>query len=137
MADKEIPDKQIIIGGETVFYGTSIKASPETSVSTTQTFDGAITQGSDKIPWSIELSKVRYDDTTTYQKLHEMLDSMLTVPQTVTIREKVHAAGNDTFTIVDNFNGCILDGNDYELKPDDHTAESIKFKAASRERKYE
>ena len=55
-------DKMIIIDGKTVMYGTSIKASPETNVSTTQTFDGAITQGMDKVAWSVELSKVRYDD---------------------------------------------------------------------------
>jgi hypothetical protein len=39
--------------------------------------------------------------------------------------------------VVDNFYGCILEGNDYELKPDDNTAENIKFKASSRERYYE
>ena len=117
-------------------YGTSIKASTETNVSTTQTFDGAITQGMDKVAWSLELSKVRYDDSQSYKELHQILDDMLVNPKMVTIRETVHT-DTENFTIVDNFFGCILEGNDYEIKPDDHTAESIKFKASSRERKYE
>ncbi len=135
MAEKQ-SDKQIIIGGKTVMYGTSIKASPETSVSTTQTFDGAITQGIDNVAWSIEVSKVRYDDSVTYQELHKVLDEMLVNPKMITIRETVHAE-EETFTIVDNFSGCLIESNDYEIKPDDHTAESLKFKASSRERKYE
>jgi hypothetical protein len=129
-------DKQIIIDGKTVMYGTSIKASPETNVSSTSTFDGAITQGTDKIAWSIELSKVRFDDSTSYKELHKTLDEMFFKQKVVTVRETVHTA-TESFTIVDNYFGCILDGNEYEIKPDDHTAESIKFKASSRERKYE
>lgn len=129
-------DKQVIIDGKTMMYGTSIKASPETNVSSTSTFDGAITQGTDKIAWSIELSKVRFDDSTSYKELHKTLEEMFFTQKVVTIRETVHTP-NETFTIVDNYFGCVLDGNEYEIKPDDHTAESIKFKASSRERKYE
>lgn len=129
-------DKQIIIDGKTVMYGTSIKASPDTNPSTTSTFDGAITQGTDKVGWSIELSKVRFDDSASYKELHKTLDEMFVTPKVVTVRETVHTS-KETFTIVDNYFGCILDGNEYEIKPDDHTAESIKFKASSRERKYE
>lgn len=129
-------DKQIIIDGKTVMYGTSIKASPDTNPSTTSTFDGAITQGTDKVGWSIELSKVRFDDSASYKELHKTLDEMFVTPKVVTVRETVHT-DKESFTIVDNYFGCILDGNEYEIKPDDHTAESIKFKASSRERKYE
>ena len=53
-------DKEIIIGGKTVMYATSVKASPETSTSSTATFDGAITQGADKVAWNIELSKIKF-----------------------------------------------------------------------------
>ena len=59
MADKE-PDKKVIIDGVTVMYATGVKASPETNSSTTNTFDGAITQGMDNVAWNVELSKVRY-----------------------------------------------------------------------------
>lgn len=129
-------DKEIIINGKKMLYGTSAKASPETSVSTTQTFDGAVNQGMKNVSWSIELGKMRYEGLATHRELSETLDDMMENPKMVTIRETVHTK-EETYTIVDNFFGCILDGNDYELKPDDNTAESINFKASSRERKYE
>ena len=122
-------DKQVIIGGKKVAWATSVKASPEINASSTQTFDGAITQGMDNIAWSIELSKVRYDGLTTHRKLSELLDSMLANPKMVTIRETVHTK-KETYTIVDNYYNCILEGNDYELKPDDNTTDSLKFKAS-------
>ena len=129
-------DKEIIIGGKTVMYATSVKASPETNSSTTNTFDGAVTQGLDKVAWSLELSKVRFEDLATHKELSELLDSMLSKPQMVTVRERVHSPTED-YIIKDNFFGCLLDGNDYELKADDLTSESIKFKASSRNREYE
>ena len=129
-------DKEVIIGGKTVMYATSVKASPETNSSTTNTFDGAITQGMDKVAWSIELSKVRFEDLTTHKELSQLLESMLSKSQMVTIRETVHSKTED-YVVKDNFFGCLLDGNDYELKADDLTSESIKFKASSRKREYE
>ncbi|MBR3213164.1 MAG: hypothetical protein IKF79_01495 [Methanosphaera sp.] len=129
-------DKEIIIDGKRMLWGTSAKASPETSTNTTQTFDGAITQGAGNIPWTIELEKVRYDNMIGHRKLSEKLDKMLTKPAMVTIRERVKTASEE-YTIVDNFYNCILEGNDYELKPDENTGENIKFKAAKRVRKYE
>ena len=130
------PVKQVWINGERMLYGTSAKASPETNVSTTQTFDGAINQGMADIPWSVELSKMRYDDLTTHRKLSKTLEQMLEVPAMVTIRETIQTA-DETYTVVDNFHNCILDRNDYELKPDDNTAENINFKASKRVRQYE
>jgi len=129
-------DKQVIIGGKKVAWATSVKASPETNTSSTSTFDGAITQGQDKVAWSLELSKVRYDRLTTHRKFSELLDSMWSKGKMITIRETVHTR-DETYTIVDNYYDCILEGNDYELKTDDYTTESLKFKASRRERKYE
>ena len=128
-------DKEIIIGGKTVMYATSVKASPETNASTTPTFNGAITQGTDKVAWSVELEKVRFEGLSKHRELSELLDSMLNKSQLVTVRETVHSEEED-YVIKDNFYGCLLDGNDYELKADDLTSESIKFKASSREREY-
>ena len=135
MAEKQ-PDKKVIIDGHTVAYATSVKANPETSVSTTQTFDGAITQGMDKVAWSLELSKVRFEPSESHQKLNQILENMFANPKMVTIIETVHAE-EETYTIRDDYNGCILDGFDYEIKPDDNTSETLKFKASSRKRTYE
>lgn len=129
-------NKEIIIDGKKMLYGTSAKASPETSTSTTPTFDGAITQGLGDVAWSIELSRVRYDGLASHRRLSEKLDKMLSVPAMVTIRERVETP-TETYTIVDNYYKCVLEGNDYELKPDDNTVENLKFKASKRVRKYE
>ena len=129
-------NKEVIIAGKKMMYGTSVKASPETNTSTTSTFDGVITEGLDKIPWTIELSKLRYEGLATHRELSETLESMISVPKMVTIRETV-ITPDEEYTIVDNFFDCLVDGNDYELQPEEKTAENIKFKASRRERKYE
>lgn len=129
-------DKEIIIGGKTVMYATSVKASPETNSSSTNTFDGAITQGMDKVAWNVELEKVRFEGLSKHRELSELLEGMLNKPEMVTVRETVHSREED-YVIKDNFFDCLLDGNDYELKADDLTSESIKFKASSRKREYE
>ena len=41
-------NKEVYINGVKVLYGTSIKASPETSLATTTTFDGPVNSGTDK-----------------------------------------------------------------------------------------
>ena len=135
MAEEKV-DKKVIIDTHTVAYATSVKANPETNVSTTQTFDGAITQGMDKVAWSLELSKVRFEKSDKHKDLNQILDSMLANPKMVTIIETVHSK-DETYTIRDDYSGCILESNDYEIKPDDNTSETLKFKASSRKRNYE
>ena len=128
--------KKIIIDKKTVMYGTSIKASPETNSSSTATFDGAIVQGMDKVSWTIELSKVRYEDSATHRELSETFDEMWSVPKTITILEKV-ITPTERYWIRDTFSNCVIDGNDYEIKPEEHTVENLKFKASKRTRRYE
>lgn len=130
-------NKEVIIKGKKMMYGTSIKASPETNNSTTNTFDGNITQGTKNVAYIIDLSKVRYDSKVTHRELSETVDDMLENPAMITIREVVRPSGEEPYTIVDNYFDCITDGNDYEIKTDDHTVENLKFKASRRERKYE
>ena len=129
-------NKKIIIDKKTVMYGTSVKASPESNTSTTDTFDGAIVQGLDKVSWSIELSKVRYEPSTTHRELSETLEEMWSVPKTITVLERV-ITPTEKYIIRDTFYSCILEGNDYELKPEENTVENLKFKASKRVRKYE
>ena len=72
----------------------------------------------------------------SYKEFSASMEEMLSIPKMVTIRETIHT-DRETYTIVDNFNSCILEGWDYEIKPDDNTAESLKFKCSSRERQFE
>ena len=129
-------DKKVIINGKSMMYGTSIKCSPELSTSTTTTFSGNIVQGLDVVPWSIEIGRVRYDSKTTHQELSTLIEAMYTTPYMVTIREIIKPSGEKPYEIVDNYHGCIVEGNDYEIKTDDHTVENLKFKATKRVRMY-
>ena len=117
-------NKEVYINGVKVLYGTSIKASPETSLATTTTFDGPVNSGTDKIPYTIEISKLRYEGLQEHKEMDKILNSMLVNPATVTVKETVITATET--------------GNDYEIKPDDHTVENLKIKCESKsEREYE
>ncbi len=129
-------NKEVIIDGKKMLYGTSAKASPETNTSTTSTFDGVINEGLDEVPWTLEFSKLRYEGLASHREMSETLDTMISVPKMITIRETVHSV-DETYTVVDNYFNCLVNGNDYEVKPEDKTVENLKFKAARRERKYE
>ena len=129
-------NKEIIIDGKKMMYGTSAKANPETNTSSTSTFDGVINEGLDEVPWSLEFSKLRYESFATHKEMSETLDRMISVPAMVTIRETIRTP-EETYTVVDNYFNCLVNGNDYEVKPEEKTVENLKFKAARRERKYE
>lgn len=130
-------NKEVYINGVKVLYGTSIKASPETNLSTTNTFDGPVTSGSDKIPYSIEIAKLRYEGLQEHKEMDRLLNSMLVNKATVTIKETVITA-TETYTIVDHYFGGLVENNDYEIKTDDHTVENLKIKCESKaEREYE
>ena len=128
--------KEVIIDGKKMMYGTSAKASPETNTSSTATFDGVINEGLDEVAWNLEFSKLRYEGLASHREMSETLEKMISVPAMITIRETVDSV-DETYTVVDNYFNCLVNGNDYELKPEDKTVENLKFKSARRERKYE
>ena len=129
-------NKEVIIDGKKMMYGTSAKASPETNTSSTATFDGVINEGLDEVAWNLEFSKLRYEGLASHREMSETLEEMISVPAMITIRETVDSV-DETYTVVDNYFNCLVNGNDYELKPEDKTVENLKFKSARRERKYE
>ena len=129
-------NKEVIIDGKKMMYGTSAKASPETNTSTTPTFDGVINEGLDKVAWNLEFSKLRYEGLASHREMSETLEKMISVPSMVTIRETV-STPEEEYTVVDNYFECLVNDNNYELKPEDKTVENIKLKASRRERKYE
>ena len=129
-------DKEILIGGKKMMYGTGVKDSPEISDSSTKTFDGAVVQGLKDVPYTIEISKLRYENMTTHRELSEKVEDMMQNPDVITIRETVRPKGEKAYQVIKNHFGCITVGNDYEIKPDDHTVENLKFKSAKRTTKY-
>lgn len=126
-------DKRIIIDGVQMMHGTSIKMSRDTNVNVVTTFDENIPQGTRNTSHSIEISKVLYEGATTYVELDTVLTNMLDVPAMVTIEEDYHV-GDEDFTVRYNYFNCLVDGDDYEIKPEERTVSSLKFKAGRLEK---
>ena len=128
-------DKQVYIGNLKVMYGTGVKVSPETNIKTTPTFDGVLTDGTDNIPYSVTMDRLRYGTLTSTIELDEKLDKMLTVPDTVKVEEIVRTS-TESYKIVDYIYNCLVDDDSYEIKPDERTVENLGFKGSSKKRKY-
>lgn len=135
-------DKEVIIGTDeagmfNVMWGTGVKGSPDTSVTSTPTFSGTIVDGTDKIPYTLEIDRLRYDKASTHMALSRKLDDMLVNPDDITVIDTVRPKGEKPYQVIDHYFGCIVDGgNGYEIKVDDKTAESLKFKCEGKEREY-
>lgn len=134
-------EKQIIIGTNPddvirVMWGTGIKGNPETEVSTTNTFSGAIVDGTDNIPYTLEVDKIRNDNIKDHIKLSKKLDTMLTTRDDITVIDTIKPKGQDPYEVIDHYFGCLVDSNDYEVATDDLTTESLSFKAESRKREW-
>ena len=136
-----VDDKQVIIGSDktgvlTMMYGTGVKGSPETQESTTDTFSGAVVQGKKKVAWNLEISKLRYEGMEQHQELSERLESMMENSDDITVIETVYPKGDHPYQVIDHYYGCLVNGNDYEIKPSENTAESLKFRASTHKREW-
>lgn len=120
-------DKIVIIDGITLKNGTGVKGSTETNTSTLSTFDGVIPQGTDKVGETLEIDRASYEGLTDYVTLHNKLRSMLKVPGVITVIEKKYIPNEKPFEIRRNYFDCLVDGKDYEIKPEEHTVENLKF----------
>ncbi len=122
-------EKEIWLDGVRIFHGTSIKVSKNTNTTTTTTFDEVVNGGTANISYSIDCSKVAYDTEIEYLELEDKLEEMLETPSMITIREvRKPPAPNDPFVVVRNYHDCLVDGGDFEIKPEDLTVENLKFK---------
>ena len=132
MAFNRKSDKRVIINGKTMMHGTSVKGSRETSTNATPTFDGVITQGTRNVSHTLELERVTYEGMTTYLELSNVIEKMIDIPAMVTVEEDIYPTGNEKpFTIIREYHDCVVDGDEYEISPEEHTVESLKFLAAS------
>ena len=123
--------KRVIINGKTMMNGTSVKGSRETSTNATPTFDGVITQGTRNVSHTLELERVTYEGMTTYMELSNVIEKMIDIPAMVTVEEDIYPTGNEKpFTIIREYHDCVVDGDEYEISPEEHTVESLKFIAA-------
>ena len=123
--------KRVIINGKTMMNGTSVKGSRETSTNATPTFDGVITQGTRNVSHTLELERVSYEGMVSYMELSDVIEKMIDIPAMVTVEEDVYPTGNEKpFTIIREYHDCVVDGDEYEISPEEHTVESLKFIAA-------
>ena len=123
--------KRVIINGKTMMNGTSVKGSRETSTNATPTFDGVITQGTRNVSHTLELERVSYEGMVSYMELSDTIDKMIDIPAMVTVEEDIYPSGDEQpFTIIREYHDCVVDGDEYEISPEEHTVESLKFLAA-------
>ena len=123
--------KRVIINGKTMMNGTSVKGSRETSTNATPTFDGVITQGTRNVSHTLELERVSYEGMVSYMELSDVIEKMIDIPAMVTVEEDIYPTGDEKpFTIIREYHDCVVDGDEYEISPEEHTVESLKFIAA-------
>jgi hypothetical protein len=113
--------------------GQGVKESVETSTSQTVCFDEVITEGAEKVSYKLEIERVLYETKQEYIDLRDILTAIQHVQGTVETRETIRYKDEDPFTIVKTFGGAILDGNEFEMKPEEKTAHSLTFVCSSKD----
>ena len=126
-------DKEVLINGIHVGYATNAKVTPSYETEETPTFDGPVIDGSDEPRHSVTVEKLRYGTITDYIQLNQLLLNMQSVSYSITIIEKAKMK-DGTATIKDIVYDCKVDGNEYDLNPDERTAESLSFTGGKRTR---
>ena len=129
-------DKRVFIGSGNslinMLYGTGVKDSPETNESTTNTFSGAIVQGAGNVAYTLEIEKLRYEGMDRHMQISQKIEDMMSVPDRITVVDTVRPKGERAYQVIYRYFDCVTTANDYEIKPDEHTVESLKFKASRR-----
>lgn len=120
-------DKQVIINGHVMLHGKGVKDSADTNTSTTICFDEVVPQGADTVGYTLEIERLIYENKEEYDWLRKTLKKMLSVPGMVTTREIIRYKNSKPFVIIKNFTNVILDGKDYEMKPEEKSAQKLKF----------
>lgn len=120
-------DKEIQLNGRTVGYGTGVKSSEETTTQSTNTFDGVVTQGVQEIGLTLEIDRLSYATKEDYIIIRKELLRLRSTPGQVVVREVIRRPNEEPYELKSVFKGVILDGRDYEMKPEENSVESLKF----------
>ena len=127
-------DAEIIINGKTMVHGTGVKESLEkSSAESVVCFDEVLTDGTDQISYKLDIDRIVYESKSYYLALSKIFKKMLSTPGTITTRQTIKYKNNKPFVIVKNYSGCILDGKDYEMKPEERAAQNLSFICSSME----
>jgi len=125
--------KEIYINNIRVGYGTNVKVEPELDTEETPTFDGPIVDGTSEPSHTVSIDKLRYGTIDEYIQLEQLLVNMYEKGYPIKIIERV-SMKDGTMKVTDTVYDCKLDGNEYELDPEERTAESLSFKGGKRTR---
>ena len=125
---------EIIINGKTMVHGTGVKESLEKSgAESVVCFDEVLTDGTGQVSYKLDIDRVVYESRTTYRDLNKIFKEMLSTPGTITTRQTIKYKNKAPFVIVKNYSGCILDGKEYEMKPEERAAQNLSFICANME----
>jgi hypothetical protein len=121
-------EAEIIINGRTLVHGTGVKESLEKSgAESTVCFDEVLTDGTGRVSYKLDIDRVVYESASYYLTLSKIFKRMLSTPGTITTRQTIKYKNKAPFVIVKNYSGCILDGKDYEMKPEERAAQNLSF----------
>ena len=137
MADKEIriAVKSPTLGDLSINlrHGQGVKESVETETSSTVCFDEVIVEGAEKVSYKLEIDRIIFETRKEYEDLRDILKEIQHIPGTVETRETIKYKDEDPFTIVKTFGGAILDGNEFEMKPEEKTAHNMSFLCSTKD----
>lgn len=123
--------KLIYINDIRVGYGTNAKVEPQIDTEETATFDGPVIDGVENPSHNVSIDKLRYGTINEYIQLEQLLINMYTKGYPIKLIEDVEMK-DGTMRRTDIVYDCKLDGNEYELNPDERTAEGLSFKGGKR-----
>ncbi len=121
-------DKEVIINGTTLVHGQGVKESIDKSnADATVCFDEVITKGSVSVSYKLSIDRLVFESKEQYEALRDELNDLISNPGIITTREVIRFKNDTPFVIVKNFTGAVLDGRDYEMKPEEHSAQNLSF----------
>ena len=127
-------DVTVIINGKTLVHGQGVKESiDKSSADTIVCFDEVITDGSDVVSYKLTIDRIVFEKMNDYNSLNKRLNDMMKNPGTITTRQIIRYKNEAPWVIVKNYSGCILDGKDYEMKPEEKSAQNLSFICSDKE----
>lgn len=122
-------DKTIIINGIPFGRGTGVDVDDNSEVNTENTFDGPVSNGTEKTPYTISIDKLIAPDMETYIAGRQVLKDMKVNKGEVTLKEIVRDKGGTAYTIKEIYLRCLVSKFKKTWNVDSLTTESIEITA--------
>lgn len=122
-------DRLVIIDGATVGRCTNVKITDNINMSTTDTFDGVVSNGQAKTSYEVEIQKLVAPNVESYLELRNIIQDMKTNKKEVTIKETVRGNDDTTYTISQIYLRCLTSDYSKELDVGSLTTETLKVTA--------